>query len=332
MRALICAVVAACLALGVSAAGARVIDKEFHEAFDVEPGSRLRLHHGDGDVTITPWDQNAIDVEVRYHADVKAVGIGAKHDFDVEFGHDGDVVTVKGIEGSATGVYIVTRVVEYEYTYTIMAPSYVVIEATGDDGDVSVSGWRADIEWRVDDGDLELSDIVNESTALVVEDGDVRVEGVESELTIRGDDGDVTINKSTLTDCVLSLQDGDVAIFDTDGSFDLSLDDGDVLFSRVGAGAVDIRGEDGDVSLDLAGSEEVGVSVSTDDGDVLIALPTGTSFEYLVTMDDGDVSVDLEGDVPEDRDEHRVSGRVGDGAGMVRVRVADGDVMLTSGG
>jgi hypothetical protein len=331
MRASICAVVAACLTLAAPVASAGVIDKDFHRAFDVEPGARLRLHHGDGEVTITPWDENVIDVKVRYHADVKAVGIGAKQDFDIEFDQDGDVVTVRGIEGSATGVYIVTRVIEYEYTYTIMAPSYVVIEATGDDGDVSVDGWRADIEWRMDDGDLEFSDIVNGKTALVVEDGDVRVESVESELTIRGDDGEVTISKSTLANCVLSLQDGDVVIIDSGGSFDVSLDDGDVTFSRVGASAVDIRGEDGDVRLDLAGSEEAQVTVSTDDGDVVVALPKGLSFEYLVTMDDGDVSIDLEGDVRVDTDEHRVSGRVGDGSGMIRVRVADGDVLLTSG-
>jgi len=32
------------------------IDKDFHQSFEVRPGQRLVLRHGDGDVTVTPTD------------------------------------------------------------------------------------------------------------------------------------------------------------------------------------------------------------------------------------------------------------------------------------
>ena len=69
-----------------SSLGAEEINREFHEAFDVEPGMTLKLKHGDGDVTITPWDQDSLDVQVRYHAKTNTVaGWSSKVDLDVTF-------------------------------------------------------------------------------------------------------------------------------------------------------------------------------------------------------------------------------------------------------
>jgi hypothetical protein len=332
MKALICVMVAAGLALlPATGAMARIVDKDFHRAFEVQAGDRLRLHHGDGDVTVTPWDQDVIDVTVRYHADVKAVGIGDHSDFDVEFRQDGDVVTVMGIEGSTTGLYIVTSVSEYEYTYTIMAPSYVVIESTGDDGALEITGWKADIECRIDDGDIVLSDIENDRTEIYIEDGDARIDGMLSDLLLKGDDGTVNVRESAFSNAIFSVEDGDIRVVDSEGIFDVSIDDGDVIFGRVAADVVDVRGQDGDIDLDLIGEGGIQLSISADDGDVMVRLARGFSFDYLVTMDDGDVSVDLDGGTGIERDEHKVKGTVGDGSGMVRVRIADGDVLLTSG-
>ncbi|MBD3348041.1 MAG: hypothetical protein GF400_02450, partial [Candidatus Eisenbacteria bacterium] len=80
----------ALLALGLVAllcgqAAAVRIDRDFHESFDVEEGFRLLLRSGDGDVTITPWEKDAIDVTVRYLADINRVGLGDSPDFEVEF-------------------------------------------------------------------------------------------------------------------------------------------------------------------------------------------------------------------------------------------------------
>jgi hypothetical protein len=329
-RILMCAVAAALVFSPMTAAHAKAIDKDSHQAFDVKEGARLILYHGDGDVTVTPWDSDVIDVTVRYHADVVSLGIGTQPGFDVEFAQDGDVVTVKGREGSAMGLYLVTATSQYEYTYAIKAPDYVVIESRGDDGDVSITGWRADVYCELDDGNVELDDTINSRTEVAIEDGDVRIDGMSSDLSVRGEDGTVTVLRSKLANGLFELEDGDLRVVESEGAFDVAMDDGDVRFSRVSSRKVDVRGEDGDVDLDIEGAGEANVSVSLDDGDVMISLSRGLSFDYLVTMDDGDVSIDLEGGTTE-RGEHRVSGKVGTGGGMVRVRVADGDVILASG-
>jgi hypothetical protein len=322
----ICTVVL--LLAACSPAAARLIDKDFHESFDVGEGAILRLDYGDGDVTITPWDRDVIDVHVRYHAEVNAVGIGARADFDVEFRHSGDRVTVRGIEGGSRGIYFFHSTSEYEYTYTIKAPSYTILDMRGDDGDVELTGWRADIELSADDGDVDFSDVENNNTDISLEDGDVRLSGLSGDLVVRGDDGDITVTDSSFSHALFALDDGDVRISDSEGDFDAALDDGDVTLNRVRAAVVDVRGDDGSVNLDLVGGEDYHVSVATDDGDVIIRLGGELSFKYLVTMDDGRVDVDLDGAKDTESSDHRMSGTVGDGDGMVRVSTNDGDVEI----
>ncbi len=317
--------VAAC-----SCAQAREIDKDFHKTFDVSEGVVLRLDYDDGDVTVTPWDQDIIDVVVRYHADVTAIGFGTEPNFDVEFRQTDDRVTVRGIEASSSGVYFFRSMREYEYTYVIKAPSYVHLDLTGDDGDLELSGWRADIECRVDDGDVKFTDVINGNTEIWIEDGDVRLTTLSGDLVVRGDDGDISVTNSTLSHALFALEDGDIRISDSIGDFDVALDDGDVTLSRVTTSIVDVRGEDGSVNLDIASDADIHVNVVTDDGDVTIRLAGGLSFQYLVTMDDGRVDVDIDGSVETDRREHRISGKVGTGGGLVRVSTADGNVELTT--
>ena len=317
------------VAAACSPAPAREIDKNFHETFDVSEGVVLSLDYGDGDVTITPWDQDAIDVVVRYRAEVKTIGFGTEPDFDVEFRQTDNRVTVRGTESTTSGVYIFYSMNEDDYTYTIKAPSYVLLHMKGDDGDMVVSGWRADIECRVDDGDVKFSDVVSGNTEISIEDGDVRLSELSGDLVVRGDDGDVTITNSTLTHALFVLEDGDIRISDSEGNFDAAVDDGDVTLSRVTASVVDVRGEDGSVDLDVTGDSDIHINVTTDDGDVTIRLGRGLSFQYLVTMDDGRVDIDLDGETDAESGEHRMSGRVGTGGGLVRVSTADGSVELT---
>ena len=306
---------------------AKLIDKDFHETFDVQEGVRLDLRHGDGDVIVAPWDKDVIGVEVRYRARMTEVGFGGEPDFDVEFRQSENVVHVSGREISDSGLVIFRSITEYEYTYTISAPSYVTLELDGDDGDVEISGWRADIDCTIDDGDVDLCDIVNGRTRINYEDGDIRIDGLEGELLLYGDDGDVQLTGCRTPRAKFDLEDGDVIATHCEGDIAIDIDDGDVFLILESGGSVRVRGQDGDVRVELA-SGAVDVDVAVDDGDVMIALPKDGSFSFLVTMDDGGVKIDLEGVDELERDEHLVSGRVRGGEGQVRVRTADGNVVL----
>jgi hypothetical protein len=312
-------------------ASARTVDKNYHETFDVSEGMKLVLYHGDGDVTVTPWDKDVVDVRVRYHGEITSVGIGKEADFTVDFKQTDDAVIVRGNEGGASGIFFFRSTSEYEYFYTISAPSYLVLELSGDDGDVELSGWRADINCELDDGDITMADVSNATIEIDHEDGDVSLADISGDIALRGDDGDVTVANGEFGHALFSLEDGAVSVADASGNFELSIDDGDIDFRRVVVGNVDIRGNDGDVDLDVEVDPETTVSVSTDDGDVTMRFSGELSFDYLVTMDDGDVDIYLDDATNTKTSEHRVSGVVGGGEGHVRVRTSDGDVTIVSG-
>ncbi len=310
----------------ISAVG-KEISKDFHKSFDVKEGAALHLRHGDGDVTITPWDKDVVDIEVHYRAEAKSVGVGGRVDFDVEFSQSREVIEVVGrekIRGSVGFRYFKC----YEYTYDISAPSYVSLDLEGEDGNVGISNWRAKIDCTLEDGDIDLEDIVSSRIQIEVEDGDVSINRLEGELLVDAEDGDVEIRRSKTPRCRVSLEDGDLTIRQSEGDFEIDVEDGDVDLSELRAEILEIRASDGDVDLNLLKTEDVDWGISTEDGDVTIDVEKGISASFIIETDEGQVRVDLPGAADLRKKRHRASGELYGGKGRIRIDTSDGDVTL----
>ena len=155
------------------------INKDFHQSFNVKQGDTLRLRHGDGNVRLIPWDKDIIDVKVRYRADIDAIGIrlGSKDDFTVEFRQTGSTVYVTGKETSRGTIGFYSKK-KYEHVYEIQSPDYIRLDLEGDDGNVDISGWAAEIDCRIDDGDINMRNISGEKTSIRGDDGDIEIDGL----------------------------------------------------------------------------------------------------------------------------------------------------------
>lgn len=311
-------------------AAAKEIDKNFHQSFDVERGDTLRLKHGDGDVKIIPWEDDVIDVRVRYRADIDAVGIrlGSRDDFVVEFQQTGSTVYVTGKETSrgTIGFYNKKR---YEYIYEIHSPDYIKLDLSGDDGDVEIADWAAEIDCRIDDGDIVLRNIDGGQTSIWGEDGDITIDNIRGELAIEMDDGDMYLTGLDTPRCRLEGEDGNIDISVAEGSFDIAVDDGNVIMKQTAATGLIIRTNDGDIDLDLLSGQTLDGDLRTDDGDVTVNLERGSSLSFHASADDVDyIRVDLD-DIQNFR-EDRVSksGRIGGGDGRLKIETADGDITI----
>jgi len=272
---------------------AKEINKEFHQSFDVKSGDSLHLRHGDGDVRLIPWKKNIIDVKVRYRADIDVVGIrlGRKHDFDVEFRQTENTVYVTGKEESSATIGYQNKNV-YEYVYEIHSPEYVQLDLDGDDGNVNIESWKAEIECRIDDGDINLRNIVGEKITIWGEDGNVEIDNLTGDLTIKVDDGDLILNACETTRCRLEA-------------------------------------EDGDLDLDLLAVEMFEADIKTDDGDVTVDLAKVFSTSFYASADDADY-IRIELDDIEDYKEDRISksGSIHGGKGRMMIRTADGNITI----
>ena len=318
------------LIISLGSATAEEINKEFHQSFDVKRGDSLRLRHGDGNVRLIPWEKNIIDVNVRYRADIDVFGIrlGRKHDFDVEFRQTANTVYVTGREASSATIGYQNQNV-YEYVYEIHSPDYIQLDLDGDDGDVSIENWKAEIECRIDDGDINLRNIGGEKTTIWGEDGNVEIDNLTGDLIIKVDDGDIHISGCETMRCQLEAEDGNITISRSKGSFDIGVDDGDITLQQIEADRLDIRAEDGDIDIDLLAVERFEADIKTDDGDVTIDLEKGFSTSFYVSADDAD-DIRIELDDVEDfkEDQSSKSGSIHGGEGRMKIRTADGNITI----
>ena len=311
-------------------AAAEEINKEFHQSFDVNRGDSLRLRHGDGNVRMIPWEKDIIDVRVRYRADIDVFGIrlGKRHDFGVEFRQTENTVYVTGKEASDATIGYQNKNV-YEYIYEIHSPDYIKLDLEGDDGDVDIENWKAEIECRIDDGDIRLRNIEGEKITIWGEDGDVEIDNLVGDLAIEVDDGDLILDACETMHCRLEAEDGDITINRSKGSFDIVVDDGNVDLKQTEANRLDIQAEDGDIELGLAAVEVFEADIETDDGDVTVDLDQGFSTSFYVSADDVDY-IRIELDDIEDYKEDRStkSGSIHGGNGRMKIRTADGNVRI----
>ena len=298
-----------CVLVAPALTGASAVNRTFTESFDVGPGTKLKLIHGDGDVDIEPSTDDRIDISVRYHLESR--GIGVARDFEVDFDRSGDTITVEGRE-IGDGVFF-GGMRTYEYRYTVQAPPYVTLELVGDDGDVAISDWEADVTLRG-------------------EDGDVSIDGLRGDLDARLDDGDVDLYDCETGSAQLELADGDVTLRGGSGAWNITVDDGDLELNDLAASQVVIRSEDGDVDLGLLPASALDVDIRTDDGDVVLEVPTGASAHFTFRVDDGSISLRAADAVVESKSEHQTTGVLGAGEGEIRIETEDGDIVLRGGG
>ena len=322
------ALVAAALLVAALPAAAETIDREFHQRFDVTAGDSLELHFGDGDVEVKAWDQDALEVHVRYHVEQRNIGFSSKgrRDFSVDFDRHGDVVRVIGREPEgAFGFGVFTRR-EHEYRYTVSAPSYLALDLRGDDGDVRIAGWSSAVSLSSDDGDFELTNSDGD-LRLRMEDGDVLVDQHRGSMDLRLDDGDVEINGCRGERVAIAVEDGDVELAGCEAAIVVTADDGDVFLDDVVSSRVDVRTSDGDLVLQIDSPGALDLQARTEDGNVDLDLGAGVSARFTIDTDDGRIRVE---GAPVDlsRERHYATGVLGDGAGTIRVLTQDGGVTL----
>jgi DUF4097 and DUF4098 domain-containing protein YvlB len=281
--------VLALLTLAATTAAAGVVDRHFHETFAVEAGATLHLDHGDGDVEITVWDQNEIEVDVTFRLEVQRIGIGEDPDFSVDMEQRGNDVFVSEADTDSwtVGIFHMSR--QHEYVYRIRVPREVNLDLDG-------------------------------------EDGDIRIEDVVGRLDVVLDDGDLVLESVRLSRAVIETEDGDVRVRGGSGVFDIRVDDGDVRFEDVECVDLVVESEDGEIELGLLGEGAIQWRVDTEDGDVTLRAEGELDAEVDLATDDGRIRHDLEERGGDRRD--AVRGRLGDGQGRLRIRTEDGDIDL----
>jgi len=312
----------------VSILNGEVYRKEYHESFDVQDGMQLRLNHGDGDVTINPWDQDVVKIDIIYHADHSGIS-GVRNDlFAVDFEKTGEVLHVVSQEKNTGNLGISSRKI-IQYTYQIQAPEYLVLDLKGDDGNITVKHWRNNIECSLNDGNIYLTDIMSDEVYLRAEDGDIDIKKLSGKLYVWEEDGDLKIEELKSDQCSIEIEDGTCTIDEGYGNFTIRYNDGDVRMYGIKTQKTDIRGDDGDIEFELLKSENVDIYLQSKDGSTRLRMDPAISAELSIETNHGRINTRLSNETKAKEGKNWYKANLQDAQGKIIIRTHDGSVKVS---
>lgn len=303
----------------------RDITKNYHESFVVKSGDILYLNHGDGNVIITSWDKDVVDVEIHFSADLHALGNG-DYDFEVEFEQrENEVDISERIRNSFN--FGIRGISIMRYEYLIHTPKYLKLNLKGDDGNVEIEDMAGNIDCRLSDGSLKMDHIAAGLINLNLEDGSLRMKNIEAKLDIEMDDGDITI-VDYMGKCSVDIEDGQLEIDKASGHFDIQSDDGNIELRRLSVDKLQAYSNDGDIYVDIEESMVPDIDIRADDAKVSVDFNKNISAEIEIETDDGNIETDLSNPEYERIKPSYYFAEIHGSKGRIHIRTNDGDVVL----
>lgn len=305
------------------AAHGRDIKKQYHKSFDAPVGSRLRLEHGDGDVVITPWNQDKIDIKVDYHASVSGFK-PTKCTYDVQFDQQGKEIRVVERE-KCSGFFGAHRTLKHQFT--IQAPSHLFLSIRGSDGSLQISDWKQNIDCKTSDGRISLNGI-NGNVELHSSDGSVNIDNLIGNLNVKNSDGNVDISRVRSGRIDVTTSDGKIDIRDTEGDLTVSASDGNIVLQNVLARKLDVKVSDGSVRAGLRAVVNPDWRFKSSDGSIKIDVDQAISAQYEVHTNDGRINIDHPNNRVSELHRQHLSGSLNQGQGKISLSSSDGSVLL----
>ncbi len=213
------------LSLTAGAAAAQSV-KTMRETLPLDARGTVAIDSYKGSITVTTWDRNEIEIDVRIVADEDA-GLVDRTDIDIET--SGDRVRIKSDYDRAKmsrGLFGGRVNVSLPFVhYTIKMPRTARLAIDDYKSDIRVADLRADLTIDTYKGTVDVRDLVGD-LALETYKGTVRVAGLKGALDLETYKGDVEIAFSALEgDSQVETYKGDVAlVLPRQASFNLDAD------------------------------------------------------------------------------------------------------------
>ncbi len=191
--------VAVLLAFGLSQAEDTSIDR----SFSVSAGGTLYLDSDTGRVEIESHNADTVEVEVIKKGNNAA-------DFEVNFDHDDEDLTIKGDKDSSWGFGGFSLSV----TYIIKVPEDYNLKLKTGGGSIYIEDLKGNVDAKTSGGSITLGDIDGD-VEVKTSGGSIRVEEVAGNINAHTSGGSVRakLSKQLTDDCKLTTSGGSVSVF-----------------------------------------------------------------------------------------------------------------------
>ncbi len=226
------------------------------KTYDMKSGGDLNVKNVSGDVIVTPWNKNKIEIVITKKGrrdDVEVIIDRRGNNVDIEV----DYPRRRWYNNSSGGAVY----------FDIKIPAKTDVEARSTSGDVSVTGIEGKVEGASTSGDIELENITGRvyghstsgSVTVDVCSDDVEGHSTSGNVFIRKANGDVDVHSTS----------GDIEVQDITGSAKANTTSGDIILNNVPG---DVYSNSTSGTIEITGGICEGIDVSTTSGDIDVDL------------------------------------------------------------
>ena len=176
--------------------------EKFHETYEVDPGTKLYVVNVNGDVDLTVWDEDYVEVNA-----IKKTNRGEDELTKVQV-----EVTVGEVMKIRTEY--LERNVHVSVDYRIRIPEQVMVQKVAtSNGDITLMETSGDTEVMTSNGDIDLKDVVG-TVQVQTSNGDIEIRGATVVTEASTSNGDILAE-------IRQVSEKDTEIATSNGSIDL---------------------------------------------------------------------------------------------------------------
>ncbi len=266
------------------------------KSFTVEPGKDFILVTDGGDVNLSTWNRNEVEIKIFGNKE-------AKKRFDFKFENDTDYVKVTGLKHKSSFFDWFSSV---RLRYEIMVPQKFTADIKTAGGDIKIKNLNGDALVTTSGGDIKLKNINGDAEAKT-SGGDIKVENVKGETVLKTSGGDIN-SENIEGDLTAKTSGGDIKLENIDGKINAST-------------------SGGDVSLVFTG-ENKGIELYTSGGDIYVEVPEDFSADINLKTVGGEISVGLENLKNIKTSRFSFTGKVGSAEYPLTAKTTGGDITV----
>jgi len=271
--------------------------KLYSKTFDVNKGELLKLKTDLGDIKITSWNSNTVEIVVFGKEKVNDY-------FDFIFEKRDKQVYVECERTSSSWLNIFSS---FDLSFEIKIPQEFDINLSTAGGDINIH---------------ELNGLLDAKTS----GGDIKISNSNGEKRFSTSGGDIALSNS-FGNSEISTSGGDINVMENNGYLKASTSGGDIRV-KSNRGKISVSTSGGDIMIEHR-SENEGISASTSGGDVRISVGKNIKANVKLRTTGGDAKCNHSNARADVIKSQKYEGTINDGGNLIECSSSGGDVILS---
>ncbi len=246
------------------------------KSFNIQPGKILHVNFVSGDIKVTSWNQNEVNVKIFGNSQ-------AEKKVKFEISETGNGIVVKAKEENSFFIFNFFNSIKMKAV--IKVPDNFKLDLISSGGDMNIKGINGKADIETSGGDISISNSAADYSVRT-SGGDVQIFNHNGNINVSTSGGDVTVKNIT----------GFVKVFTSGGYINGKNINGNITASTSGGniylqvknGEVSANSSGGDISLYYFGINK-GIGISTSGGDINLEVPQNIKADVLLKSSSGNI-------------------------------------------